>query len=211
WSLDTGFRESLLIPEIAREVNLDGYVKERFQETLWDTPLISGESDSEIRRRQMSFMNIRWFMGTLLDRKDRCSMASGLEVRVPYADHRLIDYVYNVPWDYKCRNGVQKSLLRDAAVGLLPEDILYRKKSPYPKTHNPGYEALLKSKLRYILMDSMQPIHKLLSPETAKGLLTEKFDYGKPWFGQLMAGPQLLAYLIQINYWMLRYNIYVDL
>lgn len=138
-------------------------------------------------------------------------MYSGLEVRVPYCDHRIVQYVYNLPWEVKCPGGVPKGLLRDAAKGLLPQEVLLRKKSPYPKTHNPGYEAILKQRLSYILRDSLQPIHKILSEEAAQGLLNQSFDYGKPWFGQLMAGPQLLAYLIQINYWMLHYNIYIDL
>ena len=138
-------------------------------------------------------------------------MASGLEVRVPYADHRIAQYVFNAPWDYRCRDGRPKGLLRDAAKGLLPEEILERRKSPYPKTYDPKYEQLLKDRLMYILRDSSQPIHKLLSEEAVQGLLGETFDYGKPWFGQLMAGPQMLAYLIQVNYWMLHYNIYLAL
>ena len=161
--------------------------------------------------RQLSYLNMHWFMATLLDRKDRCSMWSGLEVRVPYADHRIAQYVFNTPWEFKCPHGESKGLLRDAAQGLLPDEVLHRKKSPYPKTHNPGYEAILKRRLGKVLQDSAQPIHKLLSEETVRGLLDQSFDYGKPWFGQLMAGPQLLAYLLQINAWLLRYNIYLDL
>ena len=138
-------------------------------------------------------------------------MWSGLEVRVPYADHRIAQYVFNTPWEFKCPHGESKGLLRDAAQGLLPDEVLHRKKSPYPKTHNPGYEAILKRRLGKVLQDSAQPIHKLLSEETVRGLLDQSFDYGKPWFGQLMAGPQLLAYLLQINAWLLRYNIYLDL
>ena len=160
--------------------------------------------------RQISYLNIHWFMATLLDRKDRCSMYSGLEVRVPYADHRIAQYIYNVPWEMKCPRGEPKGLLRDAAKGLLPEEVLHRKKSPYPKTHNPGYEALLKEELSHVLRDSAQPLHKLLSEEAVSGLLHQTYDYGRPWFGQLMAGPQMLAYLLQINTWLLRYHIYVD-
>ncbi|MFR6279468.1 MAG: asparagine synthetase B, partial [Acutalibacter sp.] len=84
-------------------------------------------------------------------------------------------------------------------------------KSPYPKTHNPCYEALVKAKLQSVLSDSSQPIHKLLSEEVVSDLLRQRFDYGKPWFGQLMAGPQLLAYLLQVNSWLLRYHIYLKL
>lgn len=211
WSNNLDTRQSLLKPELVEQLHLGEYVHTRLQETLDAVPALQGETPEQQRMRQISYLNIKWFMATLLDRKDRCSMASGLEVRVPYCDHRIAQYVFNVPWDFKCPGGVAKGLLRDAAKGLLPEEILQRKKSPYPKTHNPGYEQILRQRLTYILRDSMQPIHKLLSSQAAQALLDQSFDYGKPWFGQLMAGPQMLAYLIQINYWMLHYNIYIDL
>lgn len=211
WSNNLDTRASFLKPEIRDTIAIDDYVGARLEESLKSVPVLTGESETERRMRQINYLSIRWFMATLLDRKDRCSMASGLEVRVPFADHRLAEYVFNVPWQFKCPDGVNKGLLRDASRGFLPDDVLFRKKSPYPKTHNPGYELILKNKLKYILSDSLQPIHKILSEDVVKGLLTESFDYGSPWFGQLMAGPQMLAYLIQINYWLLHYNIYVDL
>lgn len=211
WSNNLDTRQSLLKPEIREQLDMEDYVNSRLAETLSEVPVLKGETSEQQRMRQISYLNMKWFMSTLLDRKDRCSMYSGLEVRVPYCDHRIAQYVFNVPWDFKCPGGVPKGLLRDAAKGLLPEEILQRKKSPYPKTHNPGYEQLLKQRLSYILRDSLQPIHKILSEEAAQSLLDQSFDYGKPWFGQLMAGPQMLAYLIQINYWLLHYNIYIDL
>ena len=211
WSNNLDIRSSLLRPEVAEAVGLENYVNSRLQETLDNVPKLPEESEEQARMRQISYLNIKWFMSTLLDRKDRCSMWSGLEVRVPYADHRIAQYVFNTPWEFKCPEGRTKGLLRDAARGLLPEDILERRKSPYPKTYDPAYEQDLKRRLSYVLRDSSQPIHKLLSEEAAGSLLTETFDYGKPWFGQLMAGPQLLAYLLQINYWLLHYNIYVKL
>lgn len=211
WCRNMDYRKSILREDVAQFVDLDSYVQNQFRLTLTDTPVLAGESEQRIRERQMNWMNIKWFMQTLLDRKDRCSMYSGLEVRVPYADHRLLEYVYNAPWEYKCHDGVVKSLLRDAAKGFLPDDILYRKKSPYPKTHNPGYEALLKNKLKFILVDSLQPINKIIDSELVSKLLDADFDYGKPWFGQLMAGPQMIAYLIQINYWLIHYSIRLEL
>lgn len=211
WSNNMDVRAALLKPEILLKLDIPDYVSGRLRESLAATPQLDGENPEQKRMRELSFLNIRWFMATLLDRKDRCSMASGLEVRVPFADHRLAEYVWNLPWDFKCPSGVGKGLLRDAARGYLPDDVLYRKKSPYPKTHNPGYEAILKNKLKYVLRDKTQPIHKILSEDTAKGLLNEFFDYGKPWFGQLMAGPQMLAYLLQVNYWLLHYNIHIRL
>lgn len=211
WSNNLDLRAGLLRPEIRTELDLEGHVSQRLEETLARVPTLPGESEEQVRARQLSYLNIHWFMSTLLDRKDRCSMASGLEVRVPYADHRLAQLVYNIPWEYRCRGGEPKALLRDAGAGLLPEEVLHRRKSPYPKTHNPSYEALVKEQLLSVLGDSSQPIHKLLSEETVSGLLGQTFDYGKPWFGQLMAGPQLLAYLLQINFWLAHYQIYIQL
>lgn len=211
WSNNLDLRAGLLRPEIRTELDLEGHVSQRLEETLAQVPTLHGESEEQVRARQLSYLNIHWFMSTLLDRKDRCSMASGLEVRVPYADHRLAQLVYNIPWEYRCRGGEPKALLRDAGAGLLPEEVLHRRKSPYPKTHNPSYEALVKEQLLSVLRDRSQPIHKLLSEETVTGLLGQTFDYGRPWFGQLMAGPQLLAYLLQINFWLAHYQIYIQL
>ncbi len=207
WSPTLSLRTSLLDPEIAEAVQVENYVQERYRETIDAVPVLRGESAENRRFRELSYLNLYWFMATLLDRKDRCSMYSGLEVRVPYADHRLIGYVFNTPRDIRAPHGVVKGLLRDACRGLLPVDVLYRKKSPYPKTHNPRYEQALKKRLDAVLQDPEQPIHKLLAEDTVHALLHETFDYGKPWFGQLMAGPQMLAYLLQINTWLNRYKV----
>ena len=134
-------------------------------------------------------------------------MYSGLEARVPFADHRIIEYVFNVPWEMKYQNGVEKALLRDATKDLLPPELFTRKKSPYPKTYHPGYETLLKHKLLEILGDSTSPISNLLSKEKVESFLNTTSDYGRPWFGQLMAGPQLMAYFIQIDYWMRKFKL----
>lgn len=211
WSPDMHRRASLLKPEIAEILQLPEYAARRYEETVRQVPALPGEAMTETRRREMSYLNIRWFMATLLDRKDRCSMANGLEVRVPYADHRILELVYNTPWSYKCHNGVSKSLLRDAAKGWLSDEILYRKKSPYPKTHNPDYEILLREHLVQVLRDPSQPLHQLLAPQAVRALTEETFDYGQPWFGQLMAGPQMLAYLLQVNDWMKTYRVDVRL
>ena len=150
-------------------------------------------------------------MGTLLDRKDRMSMASGLEVRVPYADHRIVEYVFNAPWSYKNHNGENKALLRDAAetvaAGRHPH---CGKRALTPKTHNPGYEKLLRSRLTEVMDDETEPLHFLVNESNVRRLMDEKSDYGKPWFGQLMAGPQMMAYLIEINYWLKKYEIKIE-
>ena len=152
-----------------------------------------------------------WFMQTLLERKDRMTMANGLEVRVPFADHHLVEYIYNVPGDMKCPKGEVKGLLKDAAREVLPAEVVDRKKCPYPKTYHPEYEHLLKDRLQTIMKDTSQPLHQLVNADYVNQVLNTPSDYGKPWFGQLMAQPQLYAYLIQINYWLQKYHIQLEL
>ncbi|HEX3016307.1 MAG TPA: asparagine synthase (glutamine-hydrolyzing) [Caproicibacter sp.] len=211
WSPDLSIRTNLLKPDVADALDIGEYVNRRYEESIAEVPVLEGEDPQEKRRREISYLNIRWFMSTLLDRKDRMSMASGLEVRVPYADHRIVEYVFNAPWAFKNHDGVVKALLRDAAEPWLPEDVLKRKKSPYPKTHNPGYENLLRRRLAQVLENPDEPIHAILDKGNAEKFLDEKSDYGKPWFGQLMAGPQLMAYLLEINYWLKKYDIKIEL
>lgn len=207
WSADMSARTALLSEEAIRILNLEEYARERYLDTLAQVPSLPGEYGEARRRREMSFLNLRWFMQTLLDRMDRTSMSWGLEARVPFADHRIVEYVYNVPWSMKYENGMEKKLLRDACKDLLPPQLLYRKKSPYPKTYSPVYEALLTERFRKILSDPQAPVHRFLDRKKAEKFLEQPKDYGRPWFGQLMAGPQMIAYFLQINYWMERYGI----
>jgi len=152
-------------------------------------------------------MNIYWFMANLLERKDRMSMGCGLEVRVPFADHRLVQYVWNIPWDMKMLNGREKGLLRNALRGILPDEVIYRKKSPYPKTYNPAYEEKVKGMLLEVINDSGSPIRDFVNRKEILKMMSEPSEYSKPWFGQLMSKPQLYAWLIQVDEWFRYLNI----
>jgi asparagine synthase (glutamine-hydrolysing) len=132
-------------------------------------------------------------------------MYTGLEARVPFADHRILEYLWNVPWEMKCHDGVVKGLLRDAFRELLPPELLNRKKSPYPKTYHPRYTQLLSERLLAIIDDTSSPLRPLLDAEKARRFALSPQELGKPWFGQLMAGPQLMAYLIQVDGWLRTY------
>ncbi len=206
WSKNLAVRQCLLKDEFIRRLNLEEYAAARYESSLRSVPRLEGESPSDAKRREIGYLNIKWFMQTLLDRMDRTSMYSGLEARVPFADHRIIEYVFNVPWEMKYQNGTEKALLRDACGDLLPRELLHRKKSPYPKTYNPNYENLLKQALRELLNDSSQPAHLFLDSQKTRLFLEEPAEYGKPWFGQLMAAPQLMAYILQINDWLKLYR-----
>ena len=173
------------------------------------TPMLPEDSPEEKRRREIAYLNLRWFMTTLLDRMDRTSMYNGLEARVPFADHRIVEYIFNVPWEMKCPDGIVKGLLRHAGANMVPKDILWRQKSPYPKTYDPSYEKLLGRQLKEVLATPSSPIRTLLDTKKVKNFLNSPSDYGKPWYGQLMAGPQMLAYMLQVNYWLKHYHIQI--
>jgi asparagine synthase (glutamine-hydrolysing) len=190
---------------------MDDYANEAYLKSVSETPYLDGESHEETRRREISYLNLKWFMQTLLDRMDRTSSHSGLEARVPFADHRIIEYIWNVPWNMKYKNALSKSLLREAAKTLLPDEILYRKKSPYPKTYDPAYENIISKRLIEVIENNSSPLNQFIDKKKVSQFIKETKDYGKPWYGQLMAGPQMLAYLLQINYWLLKYNIVIKL
>ncbi|OYD05986.1 asparagine synthase-related protein, partial [Paludifilum halophilum] len=129
----------LLHGDWKKKLDLESYVQEQYQNTIDETPRLDGENNVDARRRELFYLNMQWFMSQLLDRKDRMSMGASLEVRVPYADHRLVEYVWNIPCDIKMINGHEKGILRKAMEGILPHEVLYRKKSPYPRTFQPEY------------------------------------------------------------------------
>lgn len=207
WSMDFSPRTMLIKDSILGKLPLEEYARAAYRRTIDETPTLYGEAHEEKRRREISYLNLKWFMQTLLDRMDRTSMHVGLEARVPFADHRIVEYIWNVPWTMKCRDGVVKGLLRAAAQDFLPDEVLYRRKSPYPKTYDPKYEGLLKKELLKVLSDSHSPLCELIDKNKVDAFLQKPSDYGRPFYGQLMAGPQLVAYLLQVNYWLDKYNI----
>lgn len=212
WTRSTEERAALLAPEIRRQVRPVEYVRDRYHEALAEVPVLAGEDPAAARLREVSYLNITRFMPTLLDRKDRMSMAVGLEVRVPYCDHRLVEYVWNIPWELKAWNNREKGLLRRALRGLLPDDVLWRPKSPYPKTHNPAYLRAVREWFRGIIADPASPICSLLDLKQARDLARgDGSALGTAWFGQLMAGPQLFAYLSLIDEWLRKYRVRVVL
>ncbi len=208
WMRSTQERQGLLKEEWSNKLNLEDYVLARYKDTVEETPLLEGESEEEAKRRQMFYLNQLWFMTTLLDRKDRMSMGASLEVRVPFADHRLVEYAWNIPWEMKHHEGREKGLLRKALEGILPDEVLYRKKSPYPKTHHPKYTELVRGWLSEILEDETSVLHTLFEEEKLKDIVQSGgAAFQTPWYGQLMTGPQLLAHLAQIHVWFKTYNI----
>ncbi|HEX6446620.1 MAG TPA: asparagine synthase (glutamine-hydrolyzing) [Streptosporangiales bacterium] len=133
--------------DLMRRLDLVGHLRARYAEAVAEVPTLEGESEHEARMRRISYLHLTRFVRILLDRKDRMSMAVGLEVRVPFCDHRLVEYVFNAPWALKTYDGREKSLLRGATADVLPRSVVERVKSPYPSTQDPRYAAELQHHL----------------------------------------------------------------
>jgi len=212
WSTAINERKTLLNPFIAQKVNLKEYIDFRYNESLSEVGILETDSEETAKKRKISYLTLNWFMQTLLDRSDRASMYNGFEIRVPFCDYRLAEYVWNIPWEIKALKGREKGLLRYISRKILPSEIVDRKKSPYPKTHNPTYLAKVKEMLSKIMEDKSAPINNLLNREYILEILnTDGKVFTKPWFGQLMTGPQLIAYLCQVNMWLEKYQPRIEL
>ena len=180
-----------------------GFLSNEYKKIIADCSTLPFDSESMRTSRIATVLSVGYFMTSLLERKDRMSMYSGLEVRVPFADHRILEYVYNVPWEIKFENGVEKALLRNSMTKYLPEKILWRKKSPYPKTHNPKYREKVTEMLKERL-EKNGILSEVLDKQVLESVLSGE---DKTWFGQLMSTPQLIAWLIQFDYWAEKYNV----
>ena len=205
WSRSIDFRMSLLNDGIIS--NGQEFVRQHYLDTCKLADKLPTDSKKEARMREMFMLNLRWFMATLLDRKDRMSMYSGLEVRVPFCDHRIVEYAYNMPWDLKAYEGREKGIVRKAFENDLPEKIVWRKKSPYPKTFSPLYTELVSSYVRQIIQDEHSYIPKIFNTQAIEQLLLEPNNMSEPWYGQLMRGPQVFAYIIQLDRWFKKYHV----
>ena len=212
WSIAISERQNLLNKQIASKVKLQDYINYRYNESLSEVEIIDEDSMETAEKRKTSYLTLNWFMQTLLDRSDRMAMYNGFELRVPFCDYRLAEYVWNIPWEMKALKGREKGLLRYVMKDILPEQIVDRKKSPYPKTWNPTYLAKVKEMLTNIMNDKNAPINNLLNRSYIMEILeTDGKAFTRPWFGQLMTGPQLMAYLCQVNMWLERYNPQIEL
>lgn len=206
WAQNTAQRASLLNPEFGLDAK--EFVHSRYMDSIAQADILPGTPEEERRMKQMVYLNYRWFMQTLLDRKDRMSMYHSLEVRVPFCDHRIAEYMYSVPWEYKDYRGTEKGLLRQAMEGLLPQAVLWRKKSPYPKTYDPRYFSLVSDALKQVLAQRNAPIFQLVRKRELENLLNLETQW--PWYGQLMRTPQTIAYMLQINFWLSHYDVQIE-
>ena len=209
WSRTTDVRHSILKKGFLKHA--DEYVKNAYDETIASTDFLDTDSRLEKRMRQMFMLNMNWFMQTLLARKDAMSMQASLEVRVPFCDYRIVEYAYNMPWSIKSYNGREKGILRKAFENELPDIITWRKKSPYPKTFNPDYVQAVTKMALCVLEDKNCVLNEMINKSSIMSLIENPDSLSEPWYGQLMRGPQVLAYLVQIYAWIRRYNVQFDI
>ena len=211
WANSIEYRKNILKPSL-KDLPIEEYVKQTCRDSINKIDKLPKESHDDRIIRELTYLNIKYQMLTLINRKDRMTMSNSLEGRVPYADKRLVQYAFNFPKDIKLLHGREKGLLREAVRGIVPDEIIDRKKSPYPKTHNPEYTREVSNMLKKILEDKLSPIHQIIDYDFVSNIVdTGGKSFKEPWYGQLMTGPQVIAYLIQLNNWMKFYNVKLDI
>lgn len=204
WLRSTKERKALL-HESLQDLDLEAYLDAQYQATIRDITYLDSDSEADRRARLHTILCLHWFMQTLVTRQVCMGDAAQVTIRAPFADVRILDYVYNIPWEMKFHGGEEKGILRAAFADLLPQNVAHRKKNPFPKTHNPQYRELIKAKLTEVYQDSDSILHQLFDDEALKALIESGGSaFTLPWYGQLMSGPQLLAYLYQIHTWFKR-------
>lgn len=194
--------KTLFAQDVLDTLQMGSFLRDSYSQALAETPVLSGEDATNRRMRQMSYVNLTRFVQTLLDRKDRMSMAVGLEVRVPFCDHRLVEYAFNIPWEMKSFDGREKSILRAATRDLLPDSIAERVKSPYPSTQDPAYERGLRESLVAILADPASPVLPLLDRQRIANTLAKPLGNLSPMYDRM--GMELA---IGLNTWLAEYRV----
>jgi len=205
WSRSTEYRSSFLRNEHLCGINPMEYVHSFYSDTISKADILNGDSQVNNRMRQMTRLNFDWFMQTLVDRSERMGAYCGLEIRVPFCDYRIAEFAYNIPWEYKDYNGREKGLLREALKSWLPEKVVQRKKSPYPKTHNPAFLTAVTEKLEDIIYSGNCRLTEIVKKEELEKLI--RHEDSVQWYGQLMNLPQTIAYFIQLEHWLKRHKI----
>ena len=193
---------SLFSPELVERIKLGEYLMGLYSDSCAQVPHLDGEEGEERQMREVMYLHLTRFVRNLLDRKDRTSMAVGLEVRVPFCDHRLVEYVFNAPWSMKKCDGREKSLLRKATEDLLPQSVLDRRKAVFPATQDPRYDMGLRTELKRILDSENEPVRPYLDLGTAREVADEVVEHvTSPW-------PRLrIESVVRMNLWLEEYDV----
>lgn len=212
WAIDLTIREQTINKALRADLDIANYVAQAYAAAVAEVPLSPADTDAERQMKIYSYLTMRYFGLNLLERTDRMAMRSGLEVRVPFTDPDLVQYVYNIPWQMKNYGGYEKGILRLAFADQLPSKVVYRKKSPYPKTVDPAYNALVEQRISALLVDETNPLWTIVDLDyVTKVLHDHTGNQTRPWFGQLMNRTQYLAFIVQIEMWLREYQIILDL
>ena len=211
WAIDLSMREQTVAKPLRAALNLTDFVNRTYAQALAEVPLSPTDGPAERSMKIYSYLTMRWFGLNLLERGDRMAMRCGLEVRVPFTDMDLVQYVYNIPWAMKNYGDHEKGILRAAMADLLPDAVVNRKKCPYPKTVDPVYTQLVEQRVRGLLCDETHPLWQIVDMDYVAGVLNNTNPTTRPWFGQLMQRPQYLAFIDQIAMWLVDYHIILDL
>jgi len=196
WSQDFETRKALLKDDLIEALHLED---------------VAASYVNQVKNpNKVGYLTLKWFMPTLLERTNRMGAHSGVEGIIPFADLKLMEYVWGIPWEMKYKNDTVKYMLREAARGLVPDDVLFRKKSPFPKTYDPRYTTILAERLHDVLADPSSPVLAIIDEKKAQSFINTMLkdpNLSRPWYGQLMAGPQMLAYVLQLDYWLKKYEV----
>lgn len=211
WIRNIAFREELLNEKYRDKLKIRDYITKEYEMAVSEAPLFDNDSKLNNSHRVMFYLNLKYFMTNLLDRKDRMTMGSSLEVRVPFCDKELVEFLYNVPFKYKYKSKIEKKLLRDAYKDIVVKDVIKRKKSPYPKSNSSKYNEMVKKLLRECLEDKNSILYELFDINKINELINMEEELTEPWYGQLMRKTALMAYLYQIDYWYKKYNVRIEL
>lgn len=213
WAQSLDVRKQILKKGLLKDP--EDYVYQKYKETINGVSRLEKESKLSLRMREMFMLNLKWFMQTLLERGSKMGEYTGLDIRTPFCDYRLVEYAYNMPWEIKAFSGREKGIIRKAMKGILPDEIILRKKSPYPKTYSPSYAKAVCIKVKEILKNKDSALSSILNYENILDLIEKSdgssADIDNPWYGQLMKTPQLMAYIIQLDCWLKKYKIEINI
>lgn len=207
WIRSVKERSEYINDEIRHNVNSVNLTYEIYNDELKRVPILVKEDERKKRIREIGYLTYRWFLPVLLERQDKMAKKSNFKIRAPFCNFKLMKYVYNIPWEYRAKDELEKGLLRYAFKDFLPEEVTWRKKSPYPKTFNPRYRELVIRELRHILENPTSPLLDVINLERVNALICEEENSSRPWFGQLMRGPQVMAFFIQLNSWLKEFKV----
>ncbi len=209
WIRSVSERNEYINEEIKEKFDVLDFAKSVYRDELEKVPKLYKESEEYKRIREIGYLTYRWFLPVLLERQDKMARIADFKIRAPFCNFKLMKYVYNIPWEYRVYNNMEKGILRYAFKDLLPESVAYRKKSPYPKTYNPEYTNLIIDRFIEIMNDKNSPILDIVDKANVLKLAENGIEATRPWFGQLMKGPQVMAFFIQVNDWLKEYNVKV--